>query len=52
MIREILLGTHFSDGEHEIFGNVAGFMYPIKVVVAVEAGNITVITAYPLKKGK
>ncbi|MBF0200439.1 MAG: hypothetical protein HQK66_03830 [Desulfamplus sp.] len=52
IIREILLDTDFSDGEHEVIKNVTGFKYPIKTVVAVEAGTITVITNYPLKKGK
>ena len=52
IIREILSGTDFFDGEHEIIKNVTGFRYPIKIVVAVEGTTITVITNYPLKKGK
>jgi len=51
-IRDILKELNLSDGEHSIVKDVAGFKYPIKVVVAVEKGIVTVITNYPLKKGK
>ncbi|MTW22073.1 hypothetical protein [Allochromatium palmeri] len=51
-VREILSDSDFSDGEHEIVKSVPGFRYPIKILVAVEDGTITVITNYPLKKGK
>jgi len=40
------------DGEHEIIRDVAGFIYPIKIVVAVDGDRLTVITTYPLKKGR
>ncbi|WP_328983629.1 hypothetical protein [Thiorhodovibrio winogradskyi] len=52
VIREILSDIALSDGEHEIIKNVTGFRYPIKTVVTVEGVKITVITNYPLKKGK
>lgn len=52
IVREILSDADFSDGEHEVVKNVPGFGYPIKILVAVEDGTITVITNYPLKKGK
>ncbi len=52
VIREILSDNALSDGEHEIIKNVTGFRYPIKTVVTVEGVTITVITNYPLKKGK
>ena len=32
--------------------DVAGFKYPIKIVVSVDNNMITVITNYPLKKGR
>ena len=48
----ILAGLHLNDGEHEIIKNVSGFKYPIKIVVAVESDIVTVITNYPLKKGR
>jgi hypothetical protein len=31
---------------------VTGFKFPIKTIVVVETGTITVITNYPLNKGK
>ena len=36
----------------EIIENVEGFKYPLKIVVSVEDDIITVVTNYPLKKGK
>lgn len=39
-------------GNQEIIENVKGFKYPLKVVVFVEDDMITVITNYPLKKGR
>jgi len=41
-----------NQGEHEVIKDVSGFRYPIKIVVAVEGDIITVITSYPLKKGR
>ena len=52
VIREILSDIDLSEGEHEIIKNVTGFRYPIKTVVDVEGTTITVVTNYPLKKGK
>ena len=52
MVEKILGGSDLSDGEHEIIRNVSGFKYPIKIVVAVENDIVTVITNYPLKKGR
>jgi sulfur carrier protein ThiS len=51
-IEEILKDLDFQDGEHEIIKDVQGFEYPIKVVVSVEGDMLTVITSYPLKKGR
>jgi len=39
-------------GINEIVENVEGFKYPLKIVVAVEADVITIVTNYPLKKGR
>ena len=50
-IRDILINMHLSLGEHVIIEQVAGFKYPLKIVVSVEEGLITVVTSYPLKKG-
>jgi sulfur carrier protein ThiS len=51
-IEEILKDLDFQDGEHEIIKDVQGFEYPIKIVVSVEGDIQTVITSYPLKKGR
>lgn len=51
-VQKILEGLNLSDGEHEIIRNVSGFKYPIKIIVAVGNDIVTVITNYPLKKGK
>jgi len=52
IIRDILSNLNLSDGEREIIKDIKGFKYPIKVVVKVESKAITVLTNYPLKKGK
>lgn len=52
MVEKILEGLDLTDGEHEIIRNVSGFKYPIKIVFAVENDIMTVITNYPLKKGR
>ena len=36
----------------QIIREVTGFKYPIKVIVSVERSAMTVITNYPLKKGR
>ena len=51
-IEEILRDLDLHDGEHEIVKDVQGFQYPMKIVVSVEGNNLTVITNYPLKKGR
>ena len=51
-IEEILKESDFRDGEHEVIKDVQGFKYPIKTVVSVEGNILTVITNYPLKKGR
>ena len=35
-----------------IIREIPGFKYPIKIVFSVESNMITVITNYPLKKGR
>ncbi|MDL1958428.1 MAG: DUF4258 domain-containing protein [Deltaproteobacteria bacterium] len=51
-IENILVNMDLTQGEHKVIKNVSGFRYPIKIVVAVEGDIITVITSYPLKKGR
>lgn len=40
------------EGEQEVVRNITGFQYPLKIVISVEANTVTVITNYPLKKGR
>lgn len=51
-ILKILLGKELHPGTHEIIENAAGFKYPLKIVVAVKDDILTVITNYPVKKGR
>lgn len=51
-ILKILLEKGLPPGIHEIIENVEGFKYPLKIVVAVEDEILTVITNYPVKKGR
>jgi hypothetical protein len=39
-------------GKHAIIREVAGFQYPLKIVVSITGDVGTVITNYPLKKGR
>jgi len=49
---DILRNMNLHQGEHEIIKHVSGFKYPLKIVVSVAEDLITVITNYPLKKGR
>ena len=51
-VEKILADSSLSDGDHELIRNVSGFKYPIKIVVSVKSNVMTVITNYPLKKGR
>ena len=51
-VRKILEGKELVQGNQEIIEYVEGFKYPLKVVVSMEDDIITVITNYPLKKGR
>ena len=51
-IVDILSNIELSQGEHEIMKEISGISYPVKIVVHVESDTITVITNYPLKKGR
>jgi hypothetical protein len=51
-VTAILKNMNFQQGEHEIIKNVADIAYPLKIILSVEKETITVITNYPLKKGR
>ena len=52
VVKDILKGKDLSIGNHEIIEHVKNFKYPLKIIVSVEKDIITVITNYPLKKGR
>lgn len=52
IVTDILSDMNLGQGEHEIIKDVTGFSYPLKIVVSVEENAVTVITNYPLKKGR
>ena len=51
IIEEILATCELVDGKHVLIKDVAGFKFPIKIIVSIESSNVTVVTIYPLKKG-
>jgi len=51
-VKNILEGKNLSQGNHEIIEDIEDFKYPLKIVISVEKDTITVITNYPLKKGR
>lgn len=51
-VRKILAGKELIQGNQEIIENVEGFKYPLKIAVSVDDDITTVITNYPLKKGR
>ena len=52
VIFNTLKNLKLSQGKQEIIKEVDGLKYPLKIVVSVENDIITVITNYPLKKGR
>ena len=51
-VTAILASMDLHQGEHEIITNVEEIAYPMKIVVSVERDTATVLTNYPLKKGR
>ncbi len=51
-IEEMLIDLKLKNGVHELTKDFKGFEYPIKMVVSVEDDSMTVVTNYPLKKGR
>lgn len=50
-VAAILARMNLPQGEREIIKDI-GQKYPLKIVVAVEKDTMTVVTNYPLKKGR
>lgn len=51
-ILKILEGKRLAHGNHAIIETIEGLKFPLKLVVAVRDDIVTVVTNYPLKKGK
>ena len=51
-ISAVLMNIHLLQGDHVIVKDVTGIKYPLKIVISVEKDTATVVTNYPLKKGK
>ncbi len=51
-ILDILESIKLPQGKHEITKSVEGFKYPLKIVISVGGDIISIITTYPLKKGR
>ena len=51
-IVDILSSMNLRQGDNKIIKDVVGFKFPLKIIASVEKNVITVITNYPLKKGR
>ena len=51
-VEKILEEKELIQGNQEIIEDVQGFKYPLKIVASVEGDLVTVITNYPLKRGR
>ena len=52
ILRDIIIESEIDEGYNEIIKTITGFRFPIKIAFAYENDILTVITAYPLKKGR
>ncbi|MBN1996081.1 DUF4258 domain-containing protein [candidate division KSB1 bacterium] len=51
-IEKFIAESKLNDGEQVLIKNIDGFGYPIKILISRKKEIVTVITCYPLKKGK
>lgn len=51
-VTDILASMNLHQGEHEIIKKVIGIECSLKIVVSVKKDTVTVITNYPVKKGR
>lgn len=52
-IQNYLQTIPFANGQHEILDShlASKYKFPVKIVFVIENATLTIITAYPLKKG-
>lgn len=51
-IEKIVRDSKLVHGTNEIVEHINGIGYPVKIIVALEGDVATVISSYPLKKGR
>ena len=51
-IRDIVGNAVQKPGRQKIIAEIEGMKFPLKIVVQVEIDRVTVVSNYPLKKGK
>ena len=51
-IRKIISNESLSHGRQEIIRQIDEHKYPLKIILSVEKDIVTIITNYPLKKGR
>jgi hypothetical protein len=51
-VENFLRTLDLCDGQYELISDSFCFQYPVKIVVVVENDIMTVVTNYPLKKGR
>ena len=49
---DILTNMRLRHGENVLVRQVAGLQYPLKIVASLEGDTATVMTVYPLEKGR
>jgi hypothetical protein len=52
VILEILGNMELSHGKHEIIKKLEGFKFSLKIVVDVKNDILTIVTNYPLRRGR
>lgn len=52
LLLDALKGKELTRDKHVIVENIAGFRYPLKIVINVEDDIITVISNYPVRRRK
>jgi len=51
-VKRIVETSNLNEGENELIEDISGFKFPIKIVVTLENDTATIVTNYPLKKGR
>lgn len=52
VVVQIFRGQTLAEGQHEFVRELAGLRHPVKVIVVIKNDLCTVVTNYPLKRGR